>query len=116
MNELAQLTVEHRGAVVVGRIDGEIDISNAAEVGRSLAAAVPNGAAGLVLDLSGIRYLDSAGVRLLFRLAERLGTGQQAFRLVVPSGAPTLEVLELTGVPAVVPCDLTVDDAAAAIA
>lgn len=116
MNELARLTVQHRGAVVVAHIDGEIDISNAAEVGRSLAEAVPNGAAGLVVDLSDVRYLDSAGVRLLFRLAERLGTGQQAFRLVVPSGAPILEVLELTGVPAVAPCDLTVDDAAAAIA
>lgn len=115
MSELARLAVERRDAVVVARVDGEIDMSNAGEIGRALAGAVPNGAAGLVVDLSGVDYLDSAGVRLVFQLAERLRLGQQALRLVVPSGAPILEVLELTGVPAHVACDLSVEDAVGAI-
>ncbi|AYG78066.1 hypothetical protein DWB77_00173 [Streptomyces hundungensis] len=47
---------------------GEIDMSNAGE----LAAALTGTAAPLVLDLSGVEYLDSAGLSVLFPHAERL--------------------------------------------
>ncbi|CAM5297401.1 STAS domain-containing protein [Streptomyces xanthochromogenes] len=47
---------------------GEIDMSNAAELARALA-----GTAGpLVLDLTEVEYLDSAGLSVLFPHAERL--------------------------------------------
>ncbi|MFE9116689.1 STAS domain-containing protein [Streptomyces sp. NPDC007172] len=47
---------------------GEIDMSNAAELAAALAAA----AGPLVLDLTGVEYLDSAGLSVLFPHAERL--------------------------------------------
>ena len=58
--------------VLVARVSGEVDLSNAASVTDRLIEATPNSATALVLDLSGTRYLDSSGVRMLFELAQRL--------------------------------------------
>lgn len=92
------VTVDGTGAWPVVRLRGEIDLSNADALGEAAAGAVPNSAAGLVLDLSGVTYLDSTGVRLVFRLARRLGDRQQALRLVVPDGARIARVLDLSSV------------------
>ncbi|MFF0261764.1 STAS domain-containing protein [Streptomyces microflavus] len=47
---------------------GEIDMSNS----QSLAAALDDAPGPLVLDLSDVEYLDSAGLSVLFPHAERL--------------------------------------------
>ncbi|MFD8059246.1 STAS domain-containing protein [Streptomyces cyaneofuscatus] len=47
---------------------GEIDMSNA----QNLAAALDDAPGPLVLDLSDVEYLDSAGLSVLFQHAERL--------------------------------------------
>jgi anti-anti-sigma factor len=85
------------------RIIGEIDLSNVAEVLSAVIAAVPHDAALVVLDLSDVTYLDSAGISMLFRLAERLGYSRQPLRLVVPPAAPIRAVLELTSLTSVIP-------------
>ena len=87
MSELSRLELSGDD-VVVARLSGEIDMSNANEVGDELSSAVPNTALGLVLDLTALTYLDSSGVHLVFDLAERLRRRQQQLRVVVPSGAP----------------------------
>jgi anti-anti-sigma factor len=63
---------------------------------------VPRDATLVVLDLGGTRYLDSAGIAMLFRLVERFGHRRQELRLVVPPGSPIRAVIELTSLPAVV--------------
>jgi anti-anti-sigma factor len=113
VNPLAQLEVTRAQDALVASVDGEIDISNAAELGASLEAAVPNTALGLVLDLSETTYLDSAGVHLLFGLGSRLARRRQQLRLVVPEASPIKKVLKLTGVSWTVPHDDSVDDALA---
>lgn len=82
----------------VVRLRGEIDLSNADALAEVAADAVPNSARGLVLDLSAVTYLDSTGLRLVFRLARRLGDRQQALRLVVPEASRIARVLDLAGV------------------
>ena len=82
----------------VARLTGEIDLSNAQALGDQVEAAVSNRAGGLVLDLSGITYLDSTGLHLIFRLARRLGDRQQALRLVVPEESRIRRLLRVTGV------------------
>lgn len=82
----------------VVRLRGEIDLSNADALAEVAEGAVPNTARGLVLDLSDVTYLDSTGLRLVFRLARRLGDRQQALRLVVPDGARISRVLDFAGV------------------
>lgn len=55
------------GTAVLAAV-GEIDMSNA----RGLAAALDGAPGPLVLDLSAVEYLDSAGLSVLFAHAERL--------------------------------------------
>lgn len=90
--------VDGGGSWPVVRMRGEIDLSNADAMAKVAEGAVPNSAQGLVLDLSEVTYLDSTGLRLVFRLARRLGDRQQALRLVVPEAARIARVLEFAGV------------------
>jgi anti-anti-sigma factor len=82
----------------VARLTGAVDLSNVEMLGTRLEAAVSNRAQGLVLDLSGVTYLDSTGLRLVYRLARQLGDRQQRLQLVVPDGSRILRVLTLAGV------------------
>jgi len=94
----AEIAVERKGAAVVARLTGEVDMTNATYIGEELTKAVPNEALALVIDLSGTRYLDSAAIELLFDLARRLGRRRQRLRLVLPSSSPLRRVLLLTDV------------------
>ena len=114
MSDLSQLEFSGED-VVVARLTGEIDLSNASEVGESLTAAVPNTALGLVIDLTATAYLDSSGVHLLFDLAERLQRRQQRLRVVVPEGAPVRRVLRIVELDKSVPVMSSVEEAVAAI-
>lgn len=116
MTRLAQLDFDERGAVVIARLAGELDLSNVHDIGDGLSAAVSSSTAGLVLDLSGLTHLDSAGIRLLFDLRQRLTTVRQRLVAVVPEGAPIREVLDLAAVTATLPVFAELDAAVAAAA
>lgn len=111
-DRLSSTDFEDRGGVLVARISGEVDGSNASELGRSLAARLPSSAQGLVLDLSTITYLDSAGVELLFSLARRLGDRRQRLCLGVPERSPVRRVLEICDISSVAPMATSADAAA----
>jgi anti-anti-sigma factor len=81
--------------VIVAAVQGEIDISNAAQVGREL-TEIPNEALGLVVDLGGVEYLDSAGIALLHELHLRLERRRQVLVVVAPADGAPRRVLELT--------------------
>jgi anti-sigma B factor antagonist len=110
MTDLAHVEAEQRGSVCVLRIHGEIDISNARELSEAIEAAVPNGAPTVVVDLTDVTYLDSAGVKLLFLLADRLLARRRSLRVVVPEEAPIRAVLELTGLQKVAPLEGHLDE------
>jgi anti-anti-sigma factor len=82
----------------VARLTGAVDLSNVEVLTARLEGAVSNRAQGLVVDLSGVTYLDSTGLRLIYRLARRLGDRQQRLRLVVPDDSRIRRVLTLAGV------------------
>jgi anti-sigma B factor antagonist len=112
---LAQLSLVGDAEIPVARIEGGIDISNARELGDALVETVGENAVGLVVDLSAVNYLDSAGVRLVLRLATELDRRGRLLRVVGPADAPVHSVLELTAVDRYVPLDERVDDAVAAM-
>lgn len=103
MTELARVEADTVDSTTTVRVTGEIDLSNAAEVRDAIGAAVPDTATVIVLDLSDTAYLDSAGIAIIFRLAERLGYNRQELRLVVPPQAPIRAVIRLTKLDQVVP-------------
>ena len=101
MADLCAIDFDAAGEYVVARIAGDIDISNAESVGERLAERF-NLAEHYVIDLSATTHLDSAGIRLLFVVNERLRTRRQALTLVVPQAAPIRRLLTIAGVGAVI--------------
>lgn len=99
---MGAVDVEGDAVWPVARLSGEIDLSNVDDLTTAVEAAVSNAAMGLFLDLSGVTYLDSTGLRLIFRLCRQLQDRQQQLRLVVPPTAPIQRVLQLGGVHEVV--------------
>lgn len=97
MTRLAQLDLDEQNGITIASVEGEIDLSNAAELEVAISHAVGNEALGLVVDLDGVDYLDSSGVTLLFNLARRVSRRQQAFVVVVPGEAHVREILSLSG-------------------
>jgi anti-anti-sigma factor len=97
MIPLAELRVSEHGEAVVAAIVGEVDASNSGELAAGLREAVNNRSTRLVIDLSPTRYLDSAGINLLFNLAEELRAHQVALALVVEPGSSVQRMLDLTG-------------------
>jgi anti-sigma B factor antagonist len=87
------------GDVQVVSIRGEIDLSNATEVRDGIGRLAFDEVSVIVVDLSRTDYLDSSGIAMLFRLAERLGHRRQELRLVVPPESPIRTALELTNLP-----------------
>jgi anti-anti-sigma factor len=97
MTDLANLFVWQRDGVVVAGVTGEIDVSNAAELEREIAAELTRDTGGLVMDLGGLEFMDSSGVHLLFHLAHRLERRGLGFALVLPADSTPRRVLELSG-------------------
>ena len=108
---LASVKIERRDSVSVAYLQGEIDMANAPEVSRQLFGAAPNDAVGLIVDLSGVTYMDSRGLHLLFELAERLHIRDQRLHVVVPAAALIRNMLVLAQFGSVVPVFATVEEA-----
>jgi stage II sporulation protein AA (anti-sigma F factor antagonist) len=82
---------------------GEIDMDNAGQVEHQILGAITNQLTGVTLDLSGIEYIDSAGLRVLFTLGSRLGTLQIVLRVLVPERSPIRRVIDLSGMASAIP-------------
>jgi anti-anti-sigma factor len=116
MSELASVHADRAGSVPVARVSGEIDLSNAEEVRGQIQGVMVEveAAPGLVLDLSGVRYLDSTGIRLVFDLARWLGSLGAGLRMVLGDSSAIQPVLSASGVSDRIPVHGTVEEAAAA--
>jgi anti-anti-sigma factor len=96
-------------------IEGDIDMMRAPILREELRRSVGNDDLGLVLDLSETQYLDSAGVNVLFELAEDLGERQLGFAIVLPEGGLVERVVELVDIAAVAGMHRSVEEATAAM-
>ena len=94
----ADLRFGTEGPAIVARLSGEIDMSNASELAASIAGSATNDLLAVVLDLSEVEYLDSAGIQMVFSLRESLRVRGQQLLLVVPDGSPVNDALRLAGV------------------
>ncbi|MCP2251904.1 stage II sporulation protein AA (anti-sigma F factor antagonist) [Prauserella aidingensis] len=82
-------------------VTGEIDLSNADQVRNELYEAIANDLMQVSVNLTGVSYLDSSGLRVLFMLAERLQRLQTELAIVAPPGTPARRIVELAGFDAV---------------
>lgn len=83
--------------VFIAALDGEIDIGNSAELEGRLGALLGD-ATDVVVDLGGVRFMDSQGIAVVGRLSSRIESAGGRFAVVAPpSGVPrrVLEIVDL---------------------
>jgi anti-anti-sigma factor len=113
---LTEVEIEQRDDVVVARLTGELDISVAEKTGQKIAEAVPSSARGVVVDMSGLDFMDSSGVSMLFALARQVGSHRQQLVVVAPTGRPVSRVLQIVEFDRAAPVREDVDAAVTTIA
>jgi anti-anti-sigma factor len=114
--KLADIQFSDHERVVLVRLTGEVDLSNAESIESAIAEATPNRAVALILDISALDYLDSAGIHLVYKLREKLRARGQPLRLVIPADSPANDALRLAGVSQAVETVPTLDAALAEFA
>ena len=114
MIPLVRVLDEHIGPTAVVTVDGEIDASNARDVGERLRGSMTNHSHDLVVDLTETTYIDSAGLNLLFALDLELTERRQRLLLVIRPGSSVARVAAITGLDPTVATHPTRDEALAA--
>lgn len=112
---MSALALKRFDGLAVARPCGDIDAANAAAIDEELASCLTPDATGLIVDLSDTRYLDSAGIDMLLRLAERLRQRRTELRIVVAPDSQLRRLFEIVGMLDHVRVHATVSDAMADI-
>jgi anti-sigma B factor antagonist len=109
---LLSLVVESRSGHVLVRAVGELDLASAPNLTQAADDAFGDGYRLLLLDLSGVSFMDSTGLSALLAIHRDAGTHQARAAIVAPS-ENALRVLEMLGVDQVLDIFDTVDAAVA---
>ncbi|MHB8531132.1 MAG: STAS domain-containing protein [Solirubrobacteraceae bacterium] len=112
---MSGIEVEQIDGVPVAHLSSDIDAANAARVREELAGCFERGNDRVVLDLSRIAYLDSAGIDMLFRLSERLYQRRAGLVLVIAAGSQLVRLARIVGLGRAMPVHDTVEEALRAL-
>jgi anti-sigma B factor antagonist len=91
-----EINISEMKRVQLFEINGRVDSTNANEMGSALDKATEAGHNNLVLDLGGVEYMSSAGLREMVRVLKRVKRNGGDLRIANPSDR-VKEVLELAG-------------------
>lgn len=109
-----QVTLERLERASVLRLVGELDADDAPAVRTMLAEQVLGGSGSLVLDLSELTFIDSAGLAAL--IAAHKGTRSAGTSFLLAGVSPAVaKILSVTGLDAVLTVAPTVQEALAAM-
>ena len=78
-------TVERSEHSVMVCVHGELDLATAPALQRALLDAAADGPVDLVVDVSGVGFVDATGLGALLRAAEAVQAGGGVLRLTSPS-------------------------------
>lgn len=93
---MLQITTKPLKRVELITVKGRVDSSTAPEFERALQTALENGRHQIVLDLEGVDYMSSAGLRAMVSALKAARKGNGDLRLSNPSNRVS-EVLQLAG-------------------
>jgi len=82
------------GAHII-RVSGEIHVSTAPEFAQRLSSAIDNGKTAIVLDMSGVEFIDSTGLSVLLN-GLRLVTQMHGRMAIVCTNPTVLRLFQIT--------------------
>ena len=95
---MLELRTIFNGDQVTVALTGEVDLSNEAQLASGLRAALTvQGVRAMLVDLDGLRFLDSSGVRVLLQ-THRLARERDVFLRVARARPTVAQVLRVTNV------------------
>ena len=96
---MAEVGFEREDETVVAILTGEVDMSNAATVRLQIAESVTPDDDALLVDLTELSFIDSAGLHSLIELGTVLDERRQKLLLCVPHGSTIERAIEIIGLP-----------------
>lgn len=109
--QLGSVRLEREERVALAVLSGEIDMSNATAVRHEIAAFVTPDDDAVVIDLSELEFIDSAGLHSLVELGNLLSERRQLLFLSAASGSHVERALEIVGMRNSVPVHPSRDEA-----
>ena len=97
--ELCDVEIERYDQVVVAVLSGEVDMSNATTVRQRIAEFVTPDDRALIIDLSSLSFIDSAGLHAVFELDAMLRERRQRLLVSIPRGSQVERTVDLVGIP-----------------
>jgi len=89
------LDLEYRGGVPVVIVSGDVDVCTAPMLDERLQEVAGEGHKEVGIDLSGVSYLDSEGLKALIKLRNSLGHGGEVS--IVGARGSVQRVFEMSG-------------------
>jgi anti-anti-sigma factor len=84
-------------------VDGELDLSSVPVLAQHIEGQLGGDRKALTLDLSGVSFMDSSGLRLLIELNERAQREGWSLSLIPPKHESANLVLRMTGAHSALP-------------
>ena len=108
------IQTERDGGTLIAKAEGRIDGVNARDFEEALKAAISDDDDNVVIDLEGLSYISSAGLRVILLVAKTLRKRNAKFMLCSLSD-PIREVFEISGFDKIIPVHASREQALASI-
>lgn len=96
--EAFSVSVECRDTFIVVSAVGELDVYTSTSLRETLDSVLGDGAEHLVVDLTGLGFMDSSGIGVLIGAKKKIQElSHGSFAVVCREGGPVLRLLTLTG-------------------
>jgi anti-anti-sigma factor len=105
-----QIAESKSGSITIAAFAGRLDTATAAAAEQKLMAMLREG--GVVADLAGVKYVSSAGLRVLLKAAKQAKNANVSFSICATQTA-VREVFEMSGFDKIIPAYATRDEAVA---
>ena len=90
-----KINIDNEDGIVIVRPNGKLDALTAPALQESLDQALDGGAQRLVIDMAGVKYVSSAGLRVFIRVGKKL---LQSGKLAVAGPHPSVrQVFDMAG-------------------
>ncbi|MFL6052558.1 MAG: STAS domain-containing protein [Actinoallomurus sp.] len=97
------LEVQDISGVTVVRFPQEVDVVNAAAIRERVLRLLNSSVTEMILDLTGTRFLDSAGIHIIVRAHGRSTALSVPLSVAIPEQGAVRRIFDLTALPRLVP-------------